>query len=140
MEGRRAPRPCALTILHPSGPSGGPSTDWESLAPRPVPEAPLEWADTHMHIHVGGQTDTVTRTQMRPHTHTETWTRAHTPPADTHRDVDTRSHTAHRHTRRRGHALTRRLLFGGLPAQELKPSLASHLLSFQVSKLTTAVS
>ena len=94
MEGRRAPRPCALTILHPSGPSGGPSTDWESLAPRPVPEAPLEWADTHMHIHVGGQTDTVTRTQMRPHTHTETWTRAHTPPADTHGDVDMRSHAA----------------------------------------------
>ena len=108
MEGRRAPRPCALTILHPSGPSGGPSTDWESLVPGPVPEALLKWADTHMHIHVGGQTDMVTHTQMCPQTHMETWTRVHTPPTDTHGDVDTRSHAARRHTRRRGHVLTRR--------------------------------
>ena len=107
--------------------------------PGPVPEALLKWADTHMHIHVGGQTDMVTHTQMRPQTHMETWTRVHTPPTDPPGDVDTRSHAARRHTRRRGHALTRRLLFSGLPAQELKPSLASHLLSFQVSKLTTAV-
>lgn len=91
--GCRAPRPWTLTILHPSGPSGGPSTAWESLAPRPVPEALLKWADTHRHGHADGQTDTVT-----------------------HR-------CAHRRTGRRGHTLTRHLPRSALPARGLKPTL-----------------